>query len=35
MILLFFFQKKKSYTLEMEMDEIDGNDGHIYRLKNS
>ena len=24
---------KKLYTLKMEIDEIDGKDGHIYRLK--
>ena len=30
MLLYYFFQKKISYTLKME---IDGNDGHIYCLK--
>ena len=30
MILYDYFQKKKSYTLKMEIDEIDGNNGHIY-----
>ena len=35
MILYDYFQKK-IYTLKMEIDETDGNeghDGHIYRLK--
>ena len=26
------YRKKISYTLKIEIDEIDGNDGHIYRL---
>ena len=26
-------RKQISYTLKMEIDEIDGKDGHIYRLK--
>ena len=30
--VLNFFQKNKSYTLKMEIDEIDSKDGHIYRL---
>ena len=33
MILQYYFQKKKLYILKIEIDEIDGNDGHIYRLK--
>ena len=33
MILQDYFQKKISYTLKMDIDEIHGNDEHIYRLK--
>ena len=34
MILQDYFEKKKIlYTLKMKNDEIDGNDGHIQRLK--
>ena len=32
MILWYYFQKKKLYTLKMKIDETDGKDGHIYRL---
>ena len=34
MILKDYFLKNKLYKIKMEIDEIDGNDGHIYRLKN-
>ena len=30
MILWYYFQNKKLYTLKMEIDETDGKDGHIY-----
>ena len=33
MILWYYFQKKILYTINMEIDETDSNDGHIYRLK--
>ena len=33
MILSYYFQKKNIYTLKMEIDETDGKDEHIYRLK--
>ena len=34
MILYYYFQKNKILcTLKLKIDEIDGNDGHIYRLK--
>ena len=33
MILQEYFQKKKLYTLKIEIDEIDGKDWHVYRLK--
>ena len=34
MILWYYFQIKKIlYTLKMEIDETDGKDEHIYRLK--
>ena len=33
MILWYYFQKKKLYAQKMEIDETDGKDGHIYRLK--
>ena len=33
MILWYYFQKKILYTLKTEIDETDGNDGHIYRVK--
>ena len=32
-ILQYFFKKNKKHTLKMEIEETDGNDGHIYRLK--
>ena len=32
-ILQDYIKKKISYTLNLETDEIDGNNGHIYRLK--
>ena len=32
MILWYYFQKKILYTLKMEIDETDVNDGHIYHL---
>ena len=28
-----YFLQKKSYTLKMEIDAIEGNDGHTYRIK--
>ena len=33
MILQDYFQNKKSYILKIEIDEIDGKYGHLYRLK--
>ena len=30
MILKYFFQKKILYTIKMEIDETNGNDGRIY-----
>ena len=33
MILGYYFQKKILYTLKMEIDETDGNDGHISSSK--
>ena len=33
MILWYYFPKKILDTLKMEIDESDGKDGHIYRLK--
>ena len=33
MILWYYFQKKRLYTLKMEIDETDGKDWHIDRLK--
>ena len=33
MILWYYFQQNILYTLKMKIDETDGNDGHIYRLK--
>ena len=33
MILWYCFPKKKLCTLEMEINETDCKDGHIYRLK--
>ena len=30
---VILLSEKISYTLKMEIDEIDGNDGHIYSLK--
>ena len=33
MILWYYFQKKILYTLKMEINDTDGKDGHIYRLK--
>ena len=31
--LVILLSKKILYTLKMEIDEVNGNDGHVYRLK--